>query len=215
MTDPVHPDPRETQHIECDCVPDLGPSHCHLCGKKFGRPIAWSEATLLDGHQPGRVKNQAENLNVTPTSQVSLHDPDQPYMPSDDQVLRDQIMRTLNIEGAYCGECGYEEGYTGPNGCPECARCLSSYADALLPLIASVRRDAMADAVREHTQMIMDLTKAETVEALVQAGMRGRAEGVFMAQEELVKRDQFTMRTLDILNELEAVIRRTSEDQEN
>lgn len=37
-------DPREWQHVECDCVPDLGPSHCHLCGKEAGREMPWAEA---------------------------------------------------------------------------------------------------------------------------------------------------------------------------
>jgi len=25
------PDPRDYSHVRCDCVPDLGPAHCHLC----------------------------------------------------------------------------------------------------------------------------------------------------------------------------------------
>jgi hypothetical protein len=37
-------DPRDVAHIECDCIPDIGPSHCHLCGRKAGHPVAWSEA---------------------------------------------------------------------------------------------------------------------------------------------------------------------------
>lgn len=37
-------DPREVAHIECDCSPSLGPSHCHLCGVRAGREVAWSEA---------------------------------------------------------------------------------------------------------------------------------------------------------------------------
>lgn len=37
-------DPRDTEHIECDCVPADGPPHCHLCGERAGHPVAWSEA---------------------------------------------------------------------------------------------------------------------------------------------------------------------------
>jgi hypothetical protein len=45
----VHPtvtDPRTVAHIECDCVPDLGPSHCHLCSERLGRQVSWAEAHL-------------------------------------------------------------------------------------------------------------------------------------------------------------------------
>ena len=37
-------DPRKVAHIQCDCVPDLGPSHCHLCSERAGREMPWSEA---------------------------------------------------------------------------------------------------------------------------------------------------------------------------
>ena len=37
-------DPRAVAHIECDCVPSLGPSHCHLCSGRAGREVPWSEA---------------------------------------------------------------------------------------------------------------------------------------------------------------------------
>lgn len=40
-------DNRLTNHIECDCVPDLGPSHCHLCSERLDQHVEWSncEAT--------------------------------------------------------------------------------------------------------------------------------------------------------------------------
>lgn len=31
-------------HFKCDCVPDQGPEHCHLCGDDAGRPVAWVDA---------------------------------------------------------------------------------------------------------------------------------------------------------------------------
>ncbi|GEL47084.1 hypothetical protein CHO01_22000 [Cellulomonas hominis] len=37
-------DPRDVAHIECDCVPDIGPSHCHLCSVRAGREMPWAEA---------------------------------------------------------------------------------------------------------------------------------------------------------------------------
>lgn len=36
-------DPRDTQHIKCDCVPSYGPPHCHLCSKEQGKEIEWNE----------------------------------------------------------------------------------------------------------------------------------------------------------------------------
>ena len=26
-------DPRDTEHVECDCLPKYGPPHCHLCSQ--------------------------------------------------------------------------------------------------------------------------------------------------------------------------------------
>lgn len=37
MTD-AHP-----PHFRCDCVPNLGPAHCHRCTDAFGREMTWEE----------------------------------------------------------------------------------------------------------------------------------------------------------------------------
>lgn len=29
-------------HFECDCVPNLGPPHCHACSDEIGNPVMWS-----------------------------------------------------------------------------------------------------------------------------------------------------------------------------
>lgn len=42
---PVEVDPRDVAHIACDCVPDLGPEHCHLCSKRAGPPVPWPECS--------------------------------------------------------------------------------------------------------------------------------------------------------------------------
>lgn len=34
-------DLRDTQHVRCDCVPTLGPPHCHLCREADGAPTPW------------------------------------------------------------------------------------------------------------------------------------------------------------------------------
>ena len=31
-------------HFRCNCVPELGPEHCHVCGDDEGRPVAWAES---------------------------------------------------------------------------------------------------------------------------------------------------------------------------
>lgn len=39
-------------HFECNCVPELGPPHCHACGEAAGRPVPWAEA--VHGPMPDR-----------------------------------------------------------------------------------------------------------------------------------------------------------------
>lgn len=31
-------------HIRCDCVPSIGPAHCHACSRREGREVPWAEA---------------------------------------------------------------------------------------------------------------------------------------------------------------------------
>lgn len=71
--------------------------------------------------------------------------------------LREEIMRLLNDEGAYCGDCDFESGYIGKDKCGECARCLGNYADALLPLIVTETQKAKAE------QQEADALKTEDV----------------------------------------------------
>lgn len=35
------------EHTECDCVPHLGPSHCHTCHDALNRIVPWVEAVPL------------------------------------------------------------------------------------------------------------------------------------------------------------------------
>lgn len=57
---------REVAHWECDCVPDLGPTHCHACSDAAGHPVEWADST----HGPSaevaelraRVDPQADSL---------------------------------------------------------------------------------------------------------------------------------------------------------
>lgn len=50
-------DAREVLHARCDCVSDLGPPHCHLCGTARGVAVPWEECSAVrdpsDPRQPG------------------------------------------------------------------------------------------------------------------------------------------------------------------
>lgn len=39
-------DAREHLHAKCDCVPDLGPAHCHLCSAD-GSPVEWANCVAV------------------------------------------------------------------------------------------------------------------------------------------------------------------------
>jgi len=42
---PSHRTPTPSSvHSRCNCVPELGPEHCHVCGDDEGRPVAWAES---------------------------------------------------------------------------------------------------------------------------------------------------------------------------
>lgn len=49
-------DIREIAHVACNCVPDLGPEHCHLCGEQQGHIVPWTECV-----SPGHVDGTSEN----------------------------------------------------------------------------------------------------------------------------------------------------------
>ena len=40
-------DAREFLHAKCDCVPDLGPAHCHLCSDEKGSSVPWPECSAV------------------------------------------------------------------------------------------------------------------------------------------------------------------------
>lgn len=52
----VVPDAREHLHAKCDCVPDLGPAHCHLCGNKKGEPVPWPECLAVRAAVPAEAE---------------------------------------------------------------------------------------------------------------------------------------------------------------
>jgi hypothetical protein len=46
---------QDTEHIECDCVPDLGPSHCHLCESTWRK--LWLRSRLAPHFQQTKGKD--------------------------------------------------------------------------------------------------------------------------------------------------------------
>lgn len=40
-------DMREHLHAKCDCVPNLGPAHCHLCSNQQGSPVPWHKCSAV------------------------------------------------------------------------------------------------------------------------------------------------------------------------
>jgi hypothetical protein len=63
---------------------------------------------------------------------------------------REQIAEALNREGAFCGQCGREPG-DPISDCPDCARCLYGYADAIMPLVDRLRAEAKSEALEEFS----------------------------------------------------------------
>ncbi|MFE9003182.1 hypothetical protein ACFYOY_13720 [Streptomyces sp. NPDC007875] len=55
-----------------------------------------------------------------------------PLTPERETAIGDQITTALSKAGAFCGTCGFEP---GDRGCPDCERCYSDYAAALLPIV--------------------------------------------------------------------------------
>ena len=51
-------DVREHLHAKCDCVPDLGPAHCHLCGNEKGEPVPWPECLAVRVAVPAETEGQ-------------------------------------------------------------------------------------------------------------------------------------------------------------
>lgn len=41
-------DPTLPPHFRCDCVPDLGPAHCHRCSRLDGAQVTWEAAECRD-----------------------------------------------------------------------------------------------------------------------------------------------------------------------
>ena len=58
--DEQRPDPRAVMHAKCNCVPSLGPAHCHKCGENQGSPVPWTECTAVRSVVPEIVRQAHE-----------------------------------------------------------------------------------------------------------------------------------------------------------
>lgn len=68
-------------HSRCNCVPDLGPAHCHRCSQKMGKNTPWSDADcavfvdafegLVDVHADG----VAEAIDLLITRRLPAQEP--------------------------------------------------------------------------------------------------------------------------------------------
>lgn len=61
-------DARDYLHAKCDCVPDLGPAHCHFCGNVKGSPVPWTECDAVAApdaatEELAKIKPLFENLS--------------------------------------------------------------------------------------------------------------------------------------------------------
>ena len=76
--------------------------------------------------------------------------------------LRDKIVGTLNIEGAFCGTCDREPGSS--LYCKTCVLVLNGYADAILAVIDldKVRAKAQVEALREAADPFQNVTGSDT-----------------------------------------------------
>lgn len=60
---PKHPlDKTLPAHFECDCVPDLGPSHCHRCSQLLGTSVPWSDAPCAEAFSSEDDSDQSRLL---------------------------------------------------------------------------------------------------------------------------------------------------------
>lgn len=41
----------QSKHFECNCVPSLGPPHCHGCSELKGFPTSWDERECRNGKE--------------------------------------------------------------------------------------------------------------------------------------------------------------------
>jgi hypothetical protein len=90
--------------------------------------------------------------------------------------LREKVVRILDLEGAQTGECGHEPGDMDEceNGCRE---LLLHYADALAPIFAEIRAQALQDA-REDQRSRAERAEARIAAALDHDPLHGNSDGL-------------------------------------
>ena len=96
--DEQRPDPRAVMHAKCNCVPSLGPAHCHKCGENQGSPVPWTECTAVritgtPGEQmklmEARIEKLEKRLSVVLTGLALVHNSTQPGLNWIDEKLKE------------------------------------------------------------------------------------------------------------------------------
>lgn len=85
--------PQEFLHVECDCVPDLGPSHCHLCSMGdhvIQWPCAYADAMAEHDREVAekaweRAEFAFERAHNADMLEPWGHMPDNPYRGTPEQ----------------------------------------------------------------------------------------------------------------------------------
>ena len=99
---------QEFLHIGCDCVPEYGPSHCHLCSGD-GQPVEWPcrFAASMDAFVVRRVA-EATKWCRAELAAVRVREGQANY-------LLARVVAAANV-GAVDGEDGFIERYDMPVG---------------------------------------------------------------------------------------------------
>lgn len=63
-------DARDHLHAKCDCVPGLGPAHCHLCGDAQGSPVQWAECSAVRAALTEAPATSEPNQSETKSNEV-------------------------------------------------------------------------------------------------------------------------------------------------
>lgn len=64
----AEPDAREHLHAKCDCVPDLGPAHCHLCTGE-GSPVRWEDCEAVRERRLLMCRSLSREMNIKEVDQ--------------------------------------------------------------------------------------------------------------------------------------------------
>ena len=97
LTTPQEGDARERLHAKCDCVPDLGPAHCHLCSAD-GSPVEWANCVAVQQvtDAPETVEVAFKTVEVERLGHLLVQL--SPATPSNGAATVRRLMEEMNIK---------------------------------------------------------------------------------------------------------------------